>query len=202
MMQDQMTKICSKCGECKPSTNEFFYLRKSGSLEGQCKSCRALAKKKRRASGVYKEYDQEYKQKNKERVSLYYRDYYQKNKDKRVEQSAWRIAERRRTDPLFALANRVRALIRGKIRAGGFAKTSKTRDILGCEWEVLQAHIERQFLKGMSWEKNNQWHIDHIIPLATAKTEEDVIRLNHYTNLRPLWAEDNLRKGARIDYII
>ena len=42
------------------------------------------------------------------------------------------------------------------------------------------------------------WHIDHIVPLATAKTEEQVAKLNHYTNIQPLWAKDNLSKGAKI----
>ena len=62
----------------------------------------------------------------------------------------------------------------------------------------LKEHMERQFIKGMNWENRDQWHIDHIIPLATAQCEDDVIRLNHYTNLQPLWAEDNLSKGSKI----
>ena len=49
----------------------------------------------------------------------------------------------------------------------------------------------------MNWENRGLWHIDHIIPLATAKTEDEIIRLNHYTNLQPLWAIDNLKKGTR-----
>ena len=48
----------------------------------------------------------------------------------------------------------------------------------------------------MTWENRSEWHVDHIIPLATAKTEEDVYRLNHYTNLQPLWAHENIRKRA------
>ena len=52
----------------------------------------------------------------------------------------------------------------------------------------------------MSWENMGKWHIDHIIPLSTAITEEDVIRLCHYTNLQPLWAEDNLKKSNKLDW--
>ncbi len=57
-------------------------------------------------------------------------------------------------------------------------------------------HIERQFKDGMSWERFDEVHIDHIIPMKTAKTEADVLRLNHYTNLQPLWAHDNMKKHA------
>jgi hypothetical protein len=50
----------------------------------------------------------------------------------------------------------------------------------------------------MSWDNHGKWHIDHIIPLASAETEEDIYRLSHYTNLQPLWAEDNWRKNSKI----
>jgi hypothetical protein len=54
----------------------------------------------------------------------------------------------------------------------------------------------------MSWENygTHGWHIDHIIPLASAHTKEDVYRLWHYSNLRPLWAEDNWKKGAKNEF--
>ena len=51
----------------------------------------------------------------------------------------------------------------------------------------------------MSWENQGKWHLDHIIPISSAKTEEDVIRLNHYTNFQPLWAEDNFKKGKKYE---
>ncbi len=52
----------------------------------------------------------------------------------------------------------------------------------------------------MSWDNHTKygWHIDHIIPLASAKTEEELKSLCHYTNLQPLWAKENLSKGAKI----
>ena len=49
----------------------------------------------------------------------------------------------------------------------------------------------------MSWENHGEWHIDHKKPLASAKTEEELKKLCHYTNLQPLWALDNIRKGAK-----
>ena len=52
----------------------------------------------------------------------------------------------------------------------------------------------------MNWENRNLWHVDHIIPLSSAKTEEELVKLCHYTNLQPLWAEDNLKKSNKIYY--
>ena len=45
-------------------------------------------------------------------------------------------------------------------------------------------------------------HIDHIVPISTASTEEEVIALNHFTNLRPMWARDNMVKGAKVTHLI
>ena len=64
------------------------------------------------------------------------------------------------------------------------------------------AHIERQFLRGMNWENRDKWHIDHIVPLATAKSEAEVLALNHFTNLRPIWSRDNLSKGAKQTHLL
>jgi hypothetical protein len=81
-----------------------------------------------------------------------------------------------------------------------FNKKNKTYDIIGCSPIELKTHLESLFLDGMSWENHGVggWHIDHIMPLSTAKTEEDVYKLSHYTNLQPLWAKDNLQKGCKI----
>ena len=64
--------------------------------------------------------------------------------------------------------------------------------------DFFAEYIKSKFTEGMTLENYGEWHIDHIIPLATAQSIEDVKRLCHYTNLQPLWAQDNLRKGAKI----
>jgi len=100
--------------------------------------------------------------------------------------------------PVFALKLRYRARVRMAIRKGGFHKSSSTAALLGCTWECMKDHIESKFCDGMSWENMRLWHIDHITPLASAKDSEEVAKLCHYTNLQPLWAEDNLSKGCRM----
>ncbi len=49
----------------------------------------------------------------------------------------------------------------------------------------------------MTWENKTLWHLDHIVPVSVAKTEQEIIKLNHYTNFRPLWAKENLAKGKK-----
>jgi hypothetical protein len=70
-------------------------------------------------------------------------------------------------------------------------------NIIGCTPSFLKEYIENQFKDGMSWDNYGfyGWHIDHIIPLSSAKTEEDLYKLSHYTNLQPLWMIDNFIKG-------
>ena len=106
--------------------------------------------------------------------------------------------DRRKADALFALKGRIRTRLGHALRGAGYTKRSKTFDIVGCAAEELKARIESRFLNGMSWENRHLWHIDHEIPLASAKTEEELLALCHYTNLQPLWAEDNLKKSDKI----
>lgn len=169
-----------------------------------------------------------WRESNKDRLSEYDRDYYSKNSEMKREYSRkWRklnpsrvreqridfrrrnkeyfaryVRERRASDPVYAASCRVRARINAAFKYQGFRKSKKTEEILGCDWDTLKNHIERQFAKGMSWENRGRWHIDHIVPLASAKKEEDVVALNHYTNLRPMWAKENLSKGALMEYLI
>lgn len=85
----------------------------------------------------------------------------------------------------------------------GYSKRSvKTIELLGCSWDTFARHIALQFLPGMGWHNKDLWEIDHIVAMATATTEQDVMALNHYTNLRPLWSVDNKTKGAARTHLI
>lgn len=107
------------------------------------------------------------------------------------------VKKRLNNDVLYRLKHNVGCGIRQAFKRNGFTKNSKTFIILGCTFEEFKLHLESQFQSWMSWDNygkpknkllipSNTWDIDHIIPISTAKTEEDVVMLNHYTNLQPL----------------
>ncbi len=78
-------------------------------------------------------------------------------------------------------------------------KNGSLEQLLGCEWADFTAHIERQFVEGMSWGNRHLWHIDHIKPCCAFDLTQpnEQAACFHYTNLRPLWAKDNLRKNGK-----
>lgn len=124
----------------------------------------------------------------------------QKNKDKVRRYEKWK--NKFKNDPLFALKKRLRTLIRGSFRKSGYTNfTMKTESIVGISYNEFKIYMESKFVDGMSWDNKNEWHIDHIIPLSSGKSEDELIALSHYTNLQPLWAMDNLKKGARVDLV-
>ena len=84
------------------------------------------------------------------------------------------------------------------LKSKNINKKNKTFNIVGCSPEFLKEYLEKKFIGGMSWDNKGDWHIDHIIPLSSAKTEEEIYKLCHYTNLQPLWSEDNLKKGNKM----
>lgn len=126
----------------------------------------------------------------------------EKNKIKRQSESyKKRVREyqkkRKLRDPLYRLRHLICSSISSGIRSRGFRKKSKTTQILCCSFEELRVHLESQFQPGMSWENQGKWHIDHIMPVSMANTYDEVVRLNHYKNLRPMWAHENIRKSDK-----
>lgn len=120
--------------------------------------------------------------------------YYENNKEYLNKKKAERYRERIKNDPLFKLKKNISALIRSKIKNKGYTKSSRTHEILGCSFEEFKQYLESKFEPWMTWDNygkyngqpNYGWDIDHIKPLASAKIEELIISLNHYTNLQPL----------------
>lgn len=86
------------------------------------------------------------------------------------------------------------------IRAGGGCKDQSVLRIIGCSVPELNAHIERQFVRGMTWRNYGRvWHVDHIVPCSyfDLNRHDEQRRCFHFTNLRPLWAEQNCREGNK-----
>lgn len=93
------------------------------------------------------------------------------------------------------LRSRLYDALKGRLKIGSAIKN------LGCTIDELKTHLEKQFTKGMNWENYGKWHIDHIKPLSKfnfndAKEFEEAV---HYSNLQPLWAKDNLKKGNKYE---
>lgn len=141
-------------------------------------------------------------EKNKERLRVYGREYYAKNIEKKRLYYRDRQRSKIRECPIYSTSCRVRSRVGQAFRKNGYSKNTKTAEMLGCSWEELKTHIERQFTIGMSWDNRSQWHIDHIVPLASAKDESEVIALCHYTNLRPMWAGENIAKSDKREYLL
>ena len=131
---------------------------------------------------------------NKEKIAARKKIYNNNNKDKR---NTYEL-KRRKTDYFFNMKVNLRSRTRAAFKSKGYKKGSTTEKMLGISYEKVKIHIERQFTDGMNWENRSEWHIDHIIPLASATTEAELLKLCHYRNLQPLWAKDNISKGATI----
>ena len=205
-------KKCTKCKVEKELTE--FGKRKTtkDGLECACKSCKKEYDKEHYQSNKkhIKERIKEYYQANKEHHKEYNKEHYQANKERIKEQrKEYYQANKERINKLRRDRKKVHPLFKMKVNLGtrtsiafknkGYNKNTKTQEMLGVNWEVCKAHTERQFAKGMSWSNYGEWHIDHIIPLSYANTEEELKKLCHYSNLQPLWAVDNLIKSDKIN---
>ena len=156
-----------------------------------------------------KEKKKQYYQDNKERISERKKQYRLDNKEKRkVYRKQWyqnnkeRVAqyqkERYHSDPLFKFKTNCRNRTVQAFKSKSWRKNGSTEKLLGCDWKIAMNHIEKQFEPWMNWDNHGEWEIDHIIPLASANTKEEMNPLFNYKNLQPLLAEDNMRKGDRI----
>ncbi|WAE51187.1 hypothetical protein [Stutzerimonas frequens] len=139
-----------------------------------------------------------YRDQNRDRLAAEAKEYRRINGAEISKRDIERRRAARQENPYFALIHRLRARVAMAYR--GKLKPASTEKLIGCTFEKFAAHIESQFCAGMTWENRRLWHIDHIVPLSAFDLEdsEQALRAFHWTNCRPLWAEENLRKGSRI----
>jgi hypothetical protein len=197
MNKNIITKICNICSNEK-SINEYYIDKtKKDGYRASCKSCDL-----KRA--------QIYRNNNKEKVSLGKKLSYNKKiehylskasiyrKNNKINRNI-KEKERRLNDPLHKLKVNLRNLIGNSLRNKNYKKVSKTHEILGCSFEEFKEYLESKFEPWMTWDNRGLyngtpeygWDIDHVIPTSSSTTEEELIRLNHYTNLRPLCSYNN-----------
>ena len=137
----------------------------------------------------------QYKQRNAAHVSAHMKQYRRAHRAQINARKKYRL----QNDPNFRLVHSLRRRVRNALC--GFSKSAPTLALLGCSVDECREHLEAQFAEGMSWSNRSEWHIDHIRPVASFDLADPAQQRAcfHYSNLQPLWAIDNLRKGARWD---
>ena len=166
---------------------------------------KAYAKKnKKKIAAWYKQYYEENKEEHRERS----RNYYKKNRKKvRKQQKAYKskykeiINKRRREAFLSNPALRIIANLRNRINRVIKGKSKLAEKTLGCSREHFLKHLEVQFKRGMTWKNyGTHWHVDHHIPVCAhdQSNKKEFEACWHFSNLKPMWKKDNLRKGSKI----
>ena len=166
------TKICSVCNENK-TLDEYFIAKCKGTIRSACKECLSKDRKK----------------------------YYQANKKQVNKQTSDYKVARCKVDPVFKLERNLRCRLWHALKNQKADKKYRTKQLTGCELPFLKGYLEAKFTEGMSWENHGEWHLDHIKPCCSfdLKDDEEQKKCFHYTNLQPLWAQDNLSKGGKYE---
>jgi len=141
----------------------------------------------------------EYRENNPEKIKEYQGEYKEANREELTKKNMDYKRKRLAEDPLFKLIDGLRSRILLAIKSQAGEKAAKSMELLGCSVQHVRDHLESQFTEGMTWENRGEWHIDHILPCASFNLEDpqEQKKCFHWTNLQPLWALDNIRKGAK-----
>jgi F0F1-type ATP synthase membrane subunit b/b' len=177
--------------------NEYYYENKEYIIE-QHKEYR------NNNSNTIKETQRKYYKSNSEKIIKANSEYYLNNKTHLDNKKLERNRNRAKEDTVYKFKNNTRNLITNSFKRvldGKISKSKRTSEILGCTTQEFINHLENLLTEGMTLKNHGNceecWQIDHKIPVSSAKTEEEIIKLNHYTNLQPLWRGENLKKGNR-----
>lgn len=180
---------CTICNITKPVLEFDKNKRQSKGFVNQCKPCRASKNQKR-----YKN--------NSEKRKKQAIDYYYNNKEAVYANRRIRRREREATDLNFKLRRRLRNRLYYALKKKSWKKDTHFSEYIGCSREELISHIQSQFIENMSWDNYGKWEIDHQIALSLANTPEEMYKLCHYTNLKPLWKKDNAAKSNKLDFTL
>ena len=159
----------------------------------------------RKARDKYKEDPQAFKERKDRYIKSHQEQYKESNRKYKAENRQKCTdyeRNKRHSDPVYRFRTSVRCLIWGYARKKGYTGNKKIWEMVGCDFDTFLVYIQNQFEDGMTLENYGHgegcWNIDHITPISTAKTDEDIERLNHYSNLRPMWATDNYKRPRKV----
>lgn len=209
--------VCSKCGFDK-AIEAFYPAKTKRGCRSQCKPCQNETRKAeyQRSKDREQQVARKWRKDNQDRYSLWAAEYSCRPeiRERNNTQRSERRKRHGRKEKVYSHPNK---LIRGSLssrinyalRNVGVVKTIYTSELLGCSIEQFRAHIQLQWLPGMTWENRGvwkrdtpmTWHIDHITPCAAfdLTREEEQRKCFHYTNCRPIWALDNYMKCDKIE---
>ena len=223
-------KICSKCHKEKVVSEFYNDKKSSDGLTPWCKSCiseqgkkyrkkhqekikkylkeyylinkKILRIKQKQYTDSHKQERKAYLLRDKEQIKKKAKEYYLLHREEIINKTIKRFFKRLKTDKTFKLTVYLRNRIWGVLK--GNKKSKRTLELLGCSVEFLKNHLESQFKEGMSWDNygHGGWVVDHIRPCASfdLSKESEQRKCFNYKNLQPLWEEDNLIKGDKINY--
>jgi hypothetical protein len=171
IVDNTLTKTCHSCNVEK--TLDKYHIHKCrGVIRSACKECASNKRK----------------------------EHYKDNKERIIKQTTMYQVARCKVDPVFKLERNMRCRLYHALINQKADKLHRTKELTGCEFTFLKDYLEAKFKEGMTWKNHGEWHIDHIRPCCSfdLTIEEEQKKCFHYTNLQPLWAQENLSKGGKI----
>jgi len=204
-------KFCPVCNIEKDQSQ--FQKQKGGKngLRALCTLCKRQARKNYYQQNKEKELklNKRWVNKNKEKVQRFRLDYRKRPKYKayqkkyRTEHRKERAAYQSKLEKeniSYRIASRLRHRLYTALKANKTSKSYSVMYLLGCDMNIFKEYLSDKFKEGMSWENYGAWHIDHIKPCALFDLTDiqEQKKCFHYSNLQPLWAEENLHKNTKI----
>lgn len=184
--------IVSRCRECEREICREYKERNREALNAR----RAIDRKEN--PHKWKAANKKFYEKNAERMIQRSKEYAQHNRKEISKKQALQRKLRRNSDPTYRIKENLRKRMWETIvKSQGKTKSARSLQLLGCSAQDCRLYLESLFLDGMTWENYGEWHIDHIKPISSfdLSQPEEQFKCFHYTNLQPLWAIDNLKKG-------
>jgi hypothetical protein len=198
LLNESGYNTCFKCKETLP-ISDFGKNKSTGNgLQRSCKKCKSNLDKEYRNDPRFRQRILDGKLNDYQKIRsnpLEWEKYLERQREIRDYGKEY---QQMKNDPVRKSKDAIRKLLLSSFKVRNIKKSKlcmKSEEIIGCSFEFFKKHIETQFQQGMSWNNHGDWHLDHIVPLYVAKTIEELIKLNHWTNFQPLWAKENLKKN-------
>ena len=121
--------------------------------------------------------------------------------ESKVKHNQYKMEKTREKEDKFPIEDfkqAIRSSIRRAFSRVKYKKSNTPLEILGISWVEFFSYFEKKFKEGMTWDNRGAWQIDHIIPISIARNEDDMFKLNHYTNFQPLWRNENMEKSNKL----